>query len=184
MIKAEPRFDLDLKYGQQGEAQLREFLGWIANGSLLVEVKRKRYLDYKIYVETHCDKGRSGVYAPSGINTTESQVWAFVVADTGIHIAIPTEILREAVNESSSRDHQALRGNCPTRGKLIDFTVLLYRLKKRLERGELTPVSISTSSGQQNCIHRPEFSKDGRCLICDPEFTAARDAERRAMLGR
>jgi len=132
--KAEPRFDIDLKYGRQGELQIGEFLEWIANGDGRVEVKRKRYLDHRIYVETHCDKGRTGDFRPSGINATTALLWVFVLGDTGIHISIPTDLLREALLEPSSRDKAELDGSCPTRGKLVDFCVLLYRLKQRRQK--------------------------------------------------
>ena len=36
----EPRFDLDLQYGKQGELQIEEFLKWIATGNGRVEIKR------------------------------------------------------------------------------------------------------------------------------------------------
>jgi hypothetical protein len=135
VAKAEPRFDLDLQYGRKGEIQVEKVLGWITNGGLQVEVKRKRYLDLKFYVETHCDKRRNGIFEPSGINITEAQVWTFVMHDTGVHIAIPTDLLKQLVNDPSSRDAQERDGSCPTRGKLVDFCVLLYRLRQRGKPG-------------------------------------------------
>jgi len=127
--RSEPRFDLDLPYGKQGELQLADFLNRIADGNGRVEVKHKRYLDHKLYIETHCDKGRSGVFQPSGINVTTAHVWAFVIGDSGIHVAIPTDLLRCMAADTSSRFVEEFDGNCPTRGVLIDFCVLLYRLK-------------------------------------------------------
>lgn len=127
----EPRFDLDLPYGKQGELQISEFLDWIATGNGRVEVKRKRYLDHRLYVETHCDKGRTGTYRPSGITTTTAHVWVFVIGDTGIHVAIPIDLLRFMLSDPSSRPREERDGDCPTRGMLIDFCVVLYRLKCR-----------------------------------------------------
>lgn len=132
--KARPEWDLDYSFGKEGEQLLAEFLDWVITGNLKVEVKRKRYLDHKIYVETHCDKGRTGLFAPSGINVTTAQVWAFVIGQTGVHIALPTEVLREAINDPSATDKEENDGRYPTRGKLVDFTVLLYRLKQKGER--------------------------------------------------
>lgn len=125
----EPRFDLDLPYGKQAELQIAEFLDWIADGNGRVEVKHKRYLDHVLYIETHCDKGRRGVWQPSGINVTTAAMWVFVIGETGCHVAIPTDLLRLMVADSSSRPSQETDGNCPTRGVLVDFCVLLYRLK-------------------------------------------------------
>lgn len=133
----EPRFDLDVTYGKQGELQIGEFLDWVANGDGRVEVKRKRYLDHKIYVETHADKGAQGIFEPSGILVTTAACWCVVIDDTGIHITIPTPLLRAALDDPSSRPATQQRGSCPTRGMLVDFCVLLYRLKQRRDKGSL-----------------------------------------------
>jgi hypothetical protein len=132
--RAEPRWDRDLEYGNQGELLIKDFLAQVANGHGRVEVKRKSYLDHRIYVETHCDKGRTGNYQPSGISVSQADVWCFVIADTGIHIAVPSALLREMLDDPSTKDKAERDGNCPTKGKLIDFCVLLYRLKRKLER--------------------------------------------------
>lgn len=130
--KAEPRFDLDCSYGKQGELQIAEFLDWIARGNGRVEVKRKRLLDLEFYVETACDKGRRGNYTPSGINVTTAHAWAFVIADTGIAIIVPTEVLREMLDDPSARDRAERDGSCPTKGRLINLGALLYRQKRKL----------------------------------------------------
>jgi hypothetical protein len=132
--KAEPRWDIDVEYGKQGELQIDELLEWIAKGNGRVEVKRKRILDFSLYVETACDKGRRGVYQPSGIATTRAEVWVFCLGDTGIAIMIPTALLRDALDDPSTRDKQELDGSCPTKGKLVNLAVLLYRFKKQRER--------------------------------------------------
>jgi len=130
----EPRFDLDVKYGGQGELQIGDFLEWIAQGNGRVEVKRKSYLDLKFYIETHHDVGARGTFTPSGISVSTSACWCFVLDDTGIHIAVPTDLIRDALTEKSSTPKQQLLGSVPTRGMLIDFCVLLYRLKQHRER--------------------------------------------------
>lgn len=130
----EPRFDIDLQYGKQGEMQVGELLDWITEPDGKMEVKRKRILDHRVYVETHCDKGRRGIYKPSGISVTTACVWSFVVADTGIVLTIPTNFLREMLNDPSSKDKEERDGNCPTRGKLVDICVLLFREKQRRAR--------------------------------------------------
>jgi hypothetical protein len=127
--RPEPRFDLDLKYGKDGERRIREVFDWLAGDDPRAEVKRKRVLDHRVYVETSCDRGRTGVYHPSGINVTTASVWVFVIDDTGIHIAIPTALIRQQVDDPSSKTVEGPRGTCPTRGVLIDFCVLLYKLK-------------------------------------------------------
>jgi len=125
--KAEPRFDIDATYGGQGELQIADYLTWLAEGNGRIEVKRKRYLDLNFYVETHCDKGRRGIFQPSGISVSTAAAWAFVIGETGISIIIPTDELRSMLNDPSSRDREERDGSCPTRGKLVSLNVLLYR---------------------------------------------------------
>jgi len=139
--RSEPRFDLDLPYGKQAELQIGEFLDWIADGNGQVEVKHKRYLDHKLYVETHCDKGRTGTYRPSGISVTTAHCWVFVIGDTGVHVAIPTDLLRLMLTDPSSRYREERDGSCPTRGMLVDFCVLLWTLKRqsRIDQGRRLP---------------------------------------------
>lgn len=150
VAKAEPRFDIDLKYGKEAEERLRRVFKWIADGSSKVEVKRKRMLDFDVYVETHCDYGARGVFVPSGINETASIAYAIDIADTGISIVIDTSLLKDAISDRlpGVRDVDARRGSCPTKGKLIPLVSLLYRLKK----GHLKPseAPVVTESVQVN----------------------------------
>ena len=125
MTRAEPRWDIDLPYGKQGECQLGDYLTWIAEGNGRVEVKRKRYLDVEFYVETHCDKGRLGDYRPSGITVTEADMWAFVIADTGLALCVPTELLRAAILHPTARAKEEEDGTCPTRGMLVNVGAML-----------------------------------------------------------
>ena len=132
--KAEPRFDLDLSYGRAGELQMAAFYRLVADGSGLVEVKRKRLIDLELYVETECDKGATGHYTPSGISVTTAATWCFVIADSGIHVAIPTALLRTMLTAPSSRPKEEHDGDCPTRGMLINFGMLLRRFRQVRER--------------------------------------------------
>ena len=128
-MKAEPRFDIDLKYGRQAELLFGDYLDWIAAGNGRVEIKRKRYLDMNFYVEQECDKGRTGAYTPSGINVTDADLWVFMIQDTGIALCIPTSILRSAMQHGYPK--QAQEGNCPTKGMLVHIGAILQagRLK-------------------------------------------------------
>lgn len=132
----EPRFDVDLEYGRGGEEQIFELFKSIAAGNGRVEVKRKRVLDFKFYCETHADNGRNGDYKPSGISTTKSDTWAVVFGDTGYGILVPTRELKSMLTDPTSRDAFETDGDCPTKGKLIDLTTLLYRIKRRRQEQE------------------------------------------------
>ena len=123
MSKAEPRFDIDFKYGRQGELLVAEYLDWIAAGNGRVEVKRKRYLDMNFYVEQECDKGRTGTYTPSGINVTDADMWVYVIGNTGIALCIPTPVLREAIKHGYPKEAQ--EGSCPTKGTLVHMGAIL-----------------------------------------------------------
>lgn len=140
MSRAEPRFDLDLRYGQEAETRIRELLDWVVADNGQCEVKRKRFIDLSFYVETHCDRGRTGIFQPSGINTTTSAMWFFVIEDTGIHVAFPTMLLRELALCSSSQDKEEQDGSCPTRGKLINLAVALHRYRQRMKERATVPV--------------------------------------------
>lgn len=125
MTVAEPRWDRDLAYGQQGELQVDEYLKWIAKGNGRVETKRKRLYDLEFYVEQQCDKGRRGQYQPSGINVSEADVWAFVVADSGVAFIIPSRILRASLQHKSVRPKEEKDGSCPTKGTLVHLMAML-----------------------------------------------------------
>lgn len=165
--RGEPRFDIDFKYGRQGELQIGELLDWIAAGNGRVEVKRKRILDLHFYVETHCDKGRTGAFASSGISVTTAHAWAFCIDDTGVAIIVPTDRLREMLDDPSTRDKCERDGSCPTRGKLVSLAVLLLREKQR--RGITSPSTPPAVAADPltTCKHKPEFVEDGRCRICE-----------------
>lgn len=137
--KPEPRFDIDYAYGRQAELQIGDLLQWIASGNGRVEVKRKRILDLDFYVETHCDKGRTGHYTPSGISVTEAHVWAFVLGETGMSVLIPTEDLHAVLDDPSVQDKEQPRGAYPTKGKLVNIAVLLYRYQQRHAKPETVP---------------------------------------------
>lgn len=180
--RAEPRFDIDYAYGRQAELQIGEFIDCLAKGNGQVEVKRKRFIDLCFYVETYCDKGRKGVFEPSGILVTTAKTWAFTIDDLGLAVLFPTELIRLMLNDPSTTDVREDEGSCPTRGKLINLASCLYAERKRrnqrrsydeLLRAEeppsnLAPVDNGLASGTDSlCIHKPEYKEHGRCWICD-----------------
>lgn len=126
----QPGWDVDYPYGQAAEINVRQLLHWIATGNGQAEVKRKRMLDLNFYVETHCDKGRRGDYAPSGISISTADVWAYVLGDTGVTVVMPIEHVRRMLDHVTTRDRAEEDGSCPTKGKLISLAALLYELKK------------------------------------------------------
>jgi hypothetical protein len=110
----DPRFDFQLPYGEKGESIVRDLL---LAGASTFEVKRKRYLDFKFYVETMQRPKGAADYKFSGMNTTEADYWAYVVADTGVVVLMPTDRLREAAMNAPKAEERD--GDNPTKGRLV-----------------------------------------------------------------
>ena len=127
--RAEPRFDLDLRYGEAGEQLIGEYFDWIATGNARVEVKRKTYEDGYFFVETFCDKGRNGDFTRSGINVTEAEAWAFLVSNTGIALIVPTAHIKSAFAHNLGEQRVNDRGNCPTKGRLFHVSDFMKAAK-------------------------------------------------------
>ena len=122
MSLANRGWDITAPFGFEGEAVVADLLALPANGRE-VEVKHKSFADSLFYVEIEC-RYRSG-WGPSGISTTEARYWAFLVADTGVAVLIPTTRIEAAVQLAKAR-RLALRpgapdGDHPTRGYLVPF---------------------------------------------------------------
>lgn len=121
----EPRFDLDQEYGEQGEdlvALVRSLFGRI-------ETKRKRYGDFRFYVEIAQRPKDSLEYKGSGINTSEADYWAYVIADTGVIVMVPREVLKAAA--ARAPDAEERDGDNPTKGRLVSVEHLFPSASKR-----------------------------------------------------
>jgi hypothetical protein len=142
IAKAEPRFDLDLQYGHEGERNVQRVFDLVAAGSPKVEVKTKRrFIDLFLYVETHHDPGARGVFVPSGISVTTADLWVFNVGTTGVSHLIPTALLREAIQHPSAQDKTQTDGSCPTRGKLVHLDAIFathVRMQQTAPRDRVT----------------------------------------------
>lgn len=137
----EPRFDLDLAYGQQGELLVADVAEAIANG--MVEVKRDgRWASTgNLYVERRCRRA-SGRYEPSGISTSSATLWAFVLGGSQVMVIIPTTLLRTYCEElwrSPYRRRDGSRlysveerdGSHPTKGFKVPLDGFFAWLKRR-----------------------------------------------------
>lgn len=89
----DPRWDITLRYGEGGERYVYELLHMSPGEH--IEVKRKSYIDDHFYFETEQSPRADGTFGPSGLNTTKADHWAFVIADTGVVVIVPTRLLRE-----------------------------------------------------------------------------------------
>lgn len=139
----EPRFDLDLEFGQQGELFVTDIAEAVASG--MVEVKRDARWAYtgNVYVEYQCRRA-SGRYEPSGIASSDATVWAFVLGDTEVAVFLPAGLLKEFCREKfrAPNKHYYLReetsGSHPTKGILVPLKELMDWIsarQKMLARG-------------------------------------------------
>lgn len=111
----DPNWDIDLRFGKEGEQFVLDLLSIDAE---TVEIKRKRYLDFRFYVETHQLPDRATEYQPSGIQTTKADYWAYVIGETGVVVFVPTEHLKRAARNAPKK-RGGERGDNPTRGRLV-----------------------------------------------------------------
>lgn len=114
-MKYNNNFKYDLKRGQDAE----KWLGGLLEADTL-EVKRD-FLAHKtkrVFVEYECNK------KPSGVSTTEADMWAFVT--DGCVIMLTTERLKVLVKKAISEDRVRLGGDGNrSKGALIELRELV-----------------------------------------------------------
>ena len=126
----EPRFDIDLARGKVGEDKVIDVLSALHSGK--VEVKTDYGSNYtgNLYIEFE-KEDRQGDWVPSGISTTEADVWAFAFSNGVIFVA--TEALKELCRELYRSNHIGHRpGNehsAGSRGILLPVHDLTDRLR-------------------------------------------------------
>lgn len=131
----EPRFDLDLALGQQGELFVANIAEMLGRGSGEVEVKTDAQTARtgNVYIEYECMI--RGTYRPSGIATTQAKIWAFVLP-ANVLLAAPVENVKAvARNHYPARKRECKRGSHPTRGVAIQVGVFvrdLYQFELQL----------------------------------------------------
>lgn len=134
-IGYEPRFDIDAEYGRQGELFVTRIIDALKNNS--VEVKRDGQVGYtgNLYVEYECDKGRRGQFQPSGISTTQADLWAFVFGDAPACLVVSTDLLRALIRSPGIKIAEERDGSCPTRGYVLSAQWVMYSIRA-FARGE------------------------------------------------
>lgn len=125
MSKAFSAFDLDLKFGQDGENLVKELL----TDGHTVEVKRDRkWKDTgNLYIETECYFTGKQAWASSGLSTTEAKYWAFVIENAVL--MVPTDALRYAVKEFGSYIECKIPPNY-SKGVLLTVPQILKSIKE------------------------------------------------------
>lgn len=95
----EPHFDLDVKYGHEGEKMVLNFL---IGDHGTYEVKRDRlaHATGNVFVETH-QLSRDGTrWVPSGINVTKAEWYVFCGPNLDGFIMVRTELLKTFLDTS------------------------------------------------------------------------------------
>ena len=84
MTSSKSDWDLDLRYGQDGEESVRRLLTIDT-----VEVKRDRRWKEtgNIYIETSCYYVNDGAFKPSGVSVSKATHFAFVIEDLTILVS-------------------------------------------------------------------------------------------------
>ena len=116
-------WDLDLKFGQEGESTVANLLSIET-----VEVKRDaRWKETgNLYIETECWYNASQSWKPSGLNVSKSTHYAFVLE--GMVVILPTEDLK-AVVEKNGRPIECKIEPNPSKGYLIKLSnIVEYQL--------------------------------------------------------
>lgn len=125
----QPDFDIDFRYGHEGERWTEGFIEQLQRGT--IEVKRKSRIDDQFYVEYECF--RQDRWQPSGIQTTKAEFWVFLIHDSGMAFVVETRLLRGAFERLRYQQHRhksELDGSHPTHGLLIEFGAFLNIAKK------------------------------------------------------
>lgn len=127
----EPRFDIDAEYGQHGERYVASIIDGLKHGSVEVKTDARSATTGNIYVEYAC-QNRQQSWQPSGISTSQADMWAFVLADSVV-VTTPTRLLKDVARDQHSRGRKAqcVVSDRPSRGVLIPTTELVVALMKK-----------------------------------------------------
>lgn len=116
------RFDLDKKRGATAELWVDDIRKALAEESATIEVKRDAWFPKtgRLYIETEC-RWRDGAWHPSGINTTEADLWFFVFGAHPGGLVVATKWLKCAVVIARKYRNEAScdYGDNPTRGVYV-----------------------------------------------------------------
>lgn len=129
----QPDFDIDLRYGQEGERLVAAFLSGFLDGTVEVKRDARAAETGNVYIETECHR-RDG-WQPSGIRASQATYWALVVGEAVV-LGIPTDVLRtvvdKALDPSLRMGREERDGSHPTRGVAIPLNVLFTWLRMEL----------------------------------------------------
>ena len=119
-------FDLDFKYGQEGEQLVKDIL----TGGLTVEVKRDRrwVITGNFYIETSFYSRSTHNWVESGLMKTKADRWAFVVEQ--LVIIVTTDDLKTAIDKDGRPISNEKEPN-PSKGYLITLDDIVKVQRER-----------------------------------------------------
>lgn len=133
----EPRFDIDIERGKQGEMFVHGIIEALKGGGHRVEIKRddRSQETGNIYVEYMCRK--RGRFEWSGIATTEAQIWVYVLEQGHLAVAISTERLKDLARTAIQRGRVAEErdGSHPTKGAIVPIRDLIQAGTRAVKAG-------------------------------------------------
>jgi hypothetical protein len=124
----EPRFDIDLEVGKQGEVFVAKIIDSIASGRHEVKTDEKALVTGNVYLEAKCRYRNE--WRPSGISVTEADIWCHVIGEAVI--IAPVYRVKEIVRhywDTSFRKHMP-RGSHPTIGIVLPIPLFLRDITK------------------------------------------------------
>lgn len=123
----EPNFDIDAAVGRQGELLFTRISEAIKEASAEVKTDKMSMRTKRVYLEYEC-MGRDGMWRPSGIQTTSSELWVYALGDSpSIAVVLPTWMIRD-VGRRAYREglaKECVIGSNPTKGVVIPLDRLL-----------------------------------------------------------
>lgn len=122
-MTARSDFDLDLRFGLQGERSVAKLLSIET-----VEVKTNRlwYRTGNLYLEVECWSTKTESWQPSGLAVTKATHWAFNMENAVL--IVPTHVLKDLVAKRHSLHNNHIKPN-PTRGHLVTVGEVLMHIQ-------------------------------------------------------
>jgi hypothetical protein len=128
----EPRWDIDNAVGGRGEEAVRDICDALKHHRAEVKADAVGFKTGRLFFETDCR--RDGAYVPSGVYTTEADVWVSMLSED-FGIVISTPLLRKIVWDLEPEFRKPCpNGSHPTYGAAIPIMRLVqaaYRHTKR-----------------------------------------------------
>ena len=122
----EPRFDIDLEVGRQGELFVARIMDAMVGERAEVKTDEKARTSGNVYLECRCQY--RGEWCNSGIATTEAEYWFHVIGETVI--VAPVHRVREVARHywNTRWRRPMLRGSHPTIGIVLPQAMFLRDL--------------------------------------------------------